>query len=235
MALDFAAGQNLSAGLAVVTAAPFTFACWFNAATTSEQPLFSISDGTNASSLFLVELFSSKVGVQAATGANEALTSTTFPMGSWNHAAAVFASASSRSAYLNGGGKVTKTTTATPTGMTNTWLAKDRSSGYAGILAEAGIWNVALTDAEITALAQGALPRAIRPQSLVGYWPLYGLSSPEPDLSGGRHNMSLTGTPTQANHAPVSMFTPKRRAYPQFDVAAAPTSGLLLRRRRAAA
>ena len=40
------------------------------------------------------------------------------------------------------------------------------------ISAGAGIWNVALTAAEIASLAKGFSPRLIRPQSLAFYAPL---------------------------------------------------------------
>jgi hypothetical protein len=40
------------------------------------------------------------------------------------------------------------------------------------MLAEVGLWNVALTDGEVAALAKAMSPRMIRPQSLVLYLPL---------------------------------------------------------------
>ncbi len=68
---------------------------------------------------------------------------------------------------------------ATPSGTINTTSAPyylgNRSSGsrvWDGMLAEFAIWDAILTQAEVTALAKGASPLFIRPQSMVEYLPL---------------------------------------------------------------
>ena len=55
-----------------------------------------------------------------------------------------------------------------------------------GQIAEAAIWNVALTDGEIASLAKGFKPTRIRPQSLVFYAPLIR------NLQDTRKGMALT-------------------------------------------
>ena len=67
------------------------------------------------------------------------------------------------------------------------------------IIAEAAVWNVDLTDAEVAILAAGYSPLFVRPQFLVAYWSLFGDSSPEPDIIGG-YDMTLNNGPTQATH-----------------------------------
>jgi len=96
---------------------------------------------------------------------------------------------------------------------------------FNGSLAEVGIWNVVLTINELRALAGGvlvpfggALPYRVRPSALLAYLPLWGFASPEIDLSGNGHTGTLTGT-SAANHAPVTLFTPKDRT--PVDVTAA--------------
>jgi hypothetical protein len=91
-------------------------------------------------------------------------------------------------------------------------------NGFPGRLAEVAIWNLDLTASEAAALAQGVIPYRIRPSALQGYWPLWGLTSPEPDLSGNDIPTSaspstgvLTGT-SPANHAPITPFTRKARS-----------------------
>lgn len=87
----------------------------------------------------------------------------------------------------------------------------DGTTSYASAtLAEIGIWHGGLSLGEIVALANGILPFRVRPLSLVGYWPLWGLSSSEPDLSSNGNNGVLTGT-AYATHAPVTTFTRKSR------------------------
>jgi hypothetical protein len=93
----------------------------------------------------------------------------------------------------------------------NTFIGKDASSansGWNGDIADAAIWNVALTVSEMAALAQGARPNTIRTLSLVGWWPFDGLQSLEPDLSGFANNGTLTGT-SLASGPPIMQFTPR--------------------------
>ena len=66
-------------------------------------------------------------------------------------------------------------------------------------VAECALWNVALTAAEIDALAAGFSPLFIRPGSLVGYWPLGGAYSDYIDPIGS-NTLSATGDPAAADH-----------------------------------
>jgi Concanavalin A-like lectin/glucanases superfamily len=77
-----------------------------------------------------------------------------------------------------------------------------------GRLAEVGIWDAALSVAEILALAKGTSPGQVRPLSLKGYWPLFGFPTPELDRSSGKHVANLTGTVPQVAHAPVAPHYP---------------------------
>jgi hypothetical protein len=77
-----------------------------------------------------------------------------------------------------------------------------------GQIAEAAVWNVALSAAEIASLSKGFSPLLIRPASLVAYWPLIGRHDPEIDPVG-RFDMTLTANPTTAAHPRVIL--PHRR------------------------
>lgn len=68
---------------------------------------------------------------------------------------------------------------------------------FEGLLAEWGMWNVALSQAEIQALAKGVSPLFIRPQNLLMYIPL--IRDNDNDLVGGL-NFSALGVPTIAEH-----------------------------------
>jgi hypothetical protein len=130
----------------------------------------------------------------------------------WQHGCGVWASSSSRACYLNGANKGTDSTAIT-TGTLDTGFVGVGSGGSAyaqfwpGSIAEAAVWNAALSDQEVAALAAGLNPRRIRPASLVAYWPLWGLASPEPDLSDSANNLTLTASPPAANHAPLQLFS----------------------------
>ena len=73
------------------------------------------------------------------------------------------------------------------------------SGFYNGQAAEVGIWNVALTDAEIASLADGMTCDKVRPQSLVFYAPLIR------DLQDVRGGLTITNNngATVANHPRV--------------------------------
>ncbi len=103
------------------------------------------------------------------------------------------------------------TTSGSPTTNANPYViggrGNDNLRAWDGRLAEFAIWNALLTADECRALSTGVSPNQIRRPSLVGYWPLWGVSSPEPGLPGG--TATPTGT-TAANHAPVGPYVRPR-------------------------
>lgn len=72
--------------------------------------------------------------------------------------------------------------------------------GYNGLIAEAALWNVALTEAEALELNAGYCPLLIRPESLVSYLPL--IRDNDADLIDGVI-WTASGSPTIAAHPPV--------------------------------
>jgi len=131
-------------------------------------------------------------------------TVTAWAANTWHHAAGVFTSSTSRTVYLDGSSASNTdaiTTTATPT---ETALGYVNGAGpapiqyFSGRLGEWGLWSVSLTANEVTALARGASPLLVRPESLVAYWPLFGRASPEPDRIGS-YPLTLSGTAQSAH------------------------------------
>ena len=207
--------QYLFLGTTPVTAVPLTISCWFYPAATNDTYDAMFIKNAGDDNYFGIYLnptgASAVVGAVGAFGGAEAIatTSTTFSASTWNHAAAVFTSASSRAAFLNGGGKGTDGTTGTPSG-----LLEINIGGYEagplfgpmnGRLAEIAIWNAALTDDEVLSLSKGVSPLRVHPQNLVAYWPLYGNGSPEPNYVRNSTDLALTliNAPPQIDHAPV--------------------------------
>jgi len=78
-------------------------------------------------------------------------------------------------------------------GLTTAGSDVDAAETLIGLMAECGIWNVALTAAQIQELANGVLPSAVQAANLVGYWPLTGTDSPELDRSGNGNNGTVVG------------------------------------------
>lgn len=97
-------------------------------------------------------------------------------LNTWQHLAAVFVGQYERYAYFNGIVSPIGTTGLVPISIDRLLIGTDRTdvndSQHVGRIAEVGIWNAALSAAEINSLAAGMSPELIRPQSLVFYAPL---------------------------------------------------------------
>ena len=127
------------------------------------------------------------------------------------HLAGVAAASNNRSLYRNGAQIGSTNTTDISSGAyapngVDVGM-RDRSSGITGRtwgkLAEAAIWNAALSLEEIRALSRGMSPLLIRPGNLVFYGPLWGTSglAQEIDYVGGRV-VTLNGSPPYFQHPP---------------------------------
>jgi hypothetical protein len=219
-----ASSQYLENTNAVLTSMPFTMACWFRSSdlTTTQTAMALGASGSNDRwALFLAGAqagdFLQAASVQSGT-TTAAATTTGFSADTWHHGCAVFASANSRSIYIDGGSKGSNAGSSTPGTPNRTSIGARNSSGVYGVfmsgrIADAGIWNVALSDAEVAALAKGLHPTRMRPDALVAFWELYGNDSPESDwhlIGGTRYPMTLVNTPTKAAHAPISPFAVRR-------------------------
>jgi hypothetical protein len=138
-------------------------------------------------------------------GTRDVDTTTSATAGTWNHAAGVYASTTSKTAYLNAVGNTdTATQGASIISAPAVLVGARRANGllgvyYTGLIAEVGIWDVALTPEEIASLAKGMTCDKVRPQSLVFYAPLVR------DLQDVRGGLTITNnnTATVANHPRV--------------------------------
>lgn len=182
-----------------------------------------IDDGSSALNAFITNEFGD-YDIIAPTGSN-------IRDGNWHTAAIVgrsstdrtyFADASSQNSTLDRGRSNTGSLAADEI-IFGTYLGGHGGKSH---VAEACIWNVALTNNELAAYRAGVRPTLIRPASLVFYLPLTGIASPEPEFSGSRNNATLSGTPVLANHPPVSLFTRRQVIFAPYDVAGGGTSPL---------
>lgn len=164
---------------AVVSATPYTMACWFRTTSMAHLgTLMSINSTTEpphyAGLWFRGDVAGDPVDIliDRGVGQHTARSTTGCTSGQWHHACGVFTSSTSRTVYLDGGSSATNTNSVTPL-VDRTEVGAWRSSlWFAGDIAEVGVWNVALTAAEVASLAKGVSPALVRPQSLVTYLPL---------------------------------------------------------------
>jgi len=200
--------QYLQIDEAVISAAyPLTLACWFKTTTdTTAGGLIWIGDKDYEDRWQLLYLQPAQ-GVKAYSKQGSggiALSTAAYSPGVWQHACGVFAAANLRAAYVNGGNKGTDTASVTPTGFDRVGIGMFRdsspSSPVDAAIAEIGIWNAALTDAEVASLAAGFSPLLVRPANLVAYWPL--IRDEDIDIVGG-YKLTAYGAPTVAVHCPI--------------------------------
>lgn len=179
---DDASSQSLDyAASALVTAVPLTMACHFQIDAAADCGAMSLGANSTDVDYFLLRIRGDSAGVIQAVasdsgGARTAQSSAGKALDTWGHAAAVFTSTTSRSAYLDGANVGNETTSCTPSTLTRTAIGRlvraTPTLYYSGRLADAAIWNVALTAEELLMLAKGVSPLLIRPLSLLTYHPL---------------------------------------------------------------
>lgn len=220
---DDASSQYLTQASAVVGAYPITAAGWFNTdSDTAQQAIFALENNTtNDQNWYLlirgdesdsIRLQISNVGFVSAVATGAYTTNT------WQHICGISRGNADHSIYFNGGGKVNSTTSLAIPTLHRTDIGMQNAGGtpgsyFSGMLAEIGLWNVGLTDAEVASLAGGFSPLAIRRESLIAYWPLLGNASPEPDVETNRvdtnnYEMTLVNAPTKGTSHP-RIFRPR--------------------------
>lgn len=196
---------------AVVSAAPLTMACWFRSTSDADfQIAMSIVDSAaavnrNAFYMFIRgDLAGDPIAATACDGTSSTSGTSTsgYTPNIWQHGCVVFASPTSHTAYCNGGSPGTAAIEKIPIGLNRTTIGARRqatsSGAFRGNIAEAAIWNVALTADEVASLARGIRPCYIRPANLVAYWPIYGRHAIEID-PWGKFDMTVTGA-TASTH-----------------------------------
>lgn len=206
-----------------------TLAAWVNrdASNTNSEPAISLgkTGANNRVVLFTggtAGLAARAQSVNTANTSRTASTSVGYSAGAWTHCAAVFASTTSRSAYVNGGNKNSETSTSDPGSNWDRTSIGRRTDGTVyidGKIALPAIWNVALSDDEIAALGAGYHPLLIRPQNLVFFAPLWRTSASdnEVDIVGGL-TLAQTSSPVPFEDPPRIIY-PRRRSVIPFAAA----------------
>ena len=217
---DDTGGQGLWIQSTPVTIAPFTIAAWFNVLDlTNNYCLFGLADRSSTYDYFYVGLrgaISDKVfGVaNRSTGTNTLVeTSTTYTANTWHHACwTVNVDSAHYYVWLDGGGMGSVNRGELPLNIDSIGiglLVRAADTLYMdGMIAEAALWNVEITPAEAAILGAGYSPLFVRPQSLVGHWPMIrglpGDALTDIDVVGGRTLSKFRNAPTPGvSHPPM--------------------------------
>jgi hypothetical protein len=204
-----ASSQYLSTTATPVTSPPLTIAAWFFPTSNVAGTICSIgvTSGTNRQQIFYDPTGIGRARFAANSldnsGQSESSIDNTITLNAWQHGAGVFTSSTERLAYHNGSAGLVNTVSRIPSGL-NTITIGGRWNTTLGSLqtgrtAEVGIWNAALTAAEIASLAKGMTCDKVRPESLVFYAPLVR------DLIDAKGGLTITNNnaATVANHPRV--------------------------------
>lgn len=227
-----ASSQKLQHDNAAATDVPLTIACWMRTASTATTQV-AMAIGKRVTQAQRYQLYFTSGGriggyCQNAAGTQVATfndsSGVNYSANTWYHGAVVFNTTTDRTVYRDGGSSTNNTTSVT-VGTVDTTNIGTRFDGSAfgaylnGQVAEAGVWNVALSAGEIAQLARGVCPLMVRPEALVAYWPLYGNNSPEDDWVND-FDLTITGA-TKAAHPRVVYPAVSKILLPQ--AAAGPT------------
>ena len=200
-----------------VTATPLTIAAWVNPNSVGTlDGIVHIGDAAlgTVTQCFLLRMDASgQVNFYAAdTAGNSAITTNTtatMTASAWNHAVGISTSAASRRSVLNGNWAEsgTNTTSRTPTGVTDLTLGVFPNGGspsneWNGYIAHVAVWDIALSQAEVEALAGGANPLTIQNANLVAYWPMTDSGTVTEDVVG-TNDLTLSGNTAYNAAAPT--------------------------------
>lgn len=210
---------------AVLAGVPLTLAGWFKSNdAANDGDLISIVD-KDVDNHYLRLITNGSAGgdpllaiARSTPSQGIATTTAGYTVDTWHHAAAVFAAIDDISVFIDGGSKGTNAVSSTPLGLDRTCIGtlgrNPRAGNFSGDIAEVGIWNIALTDAEVARLAAGYSPLLVRPESLVLYMPLVrevhdvvgGIGMVNTGTTVSDHPAILT--PTGPQLVPAAAFAP---------------------------
>ena len=182
-------GASLSGTLASSYAAPVSFSCWCNADVDGIGSLLALTDaGTGYAYSLKVTESGGKEGasleVIGSDGTDSGGYAGTVPNSEWMHLAGGVDGAGNRKIALNGA-ITTNMEAVTDPSVDETWVASLwHASTFDGFIAHCAIWEVYLSDKDVEQLATGMLPYHVKPEKLIGYWPVMGNDSPETGKDG---------------------------------------------------
>lgn len=210
-----ASSQYLSAPISTATriTGAITLAAWIKSTGTYTSPVGRImSRGSSAidGRAYALELnasgqVSSNINSSGFSAQNFVTTGSTVVGTSHRHIAATYSPSTFSRIYVNGSQDAERTS-GVPASIADLNLYGLQFGGlagasifYSGTIAECGIWNAALTAAEIASLAKGMTCDKVRPQNLVFYAPLVR------DLIDEKGALTITNNngATVANHPRV--------------------------------
>ena len=159
-----------------LTAYPFTLSAWVNVTTGAwTRSILMLWNSGTTTTYYGIQLIN---GLPSIVATNTAVTATNsthiITTGQWYHIVGVFASATSRTLYVNGSQEATNATSVLYSGNTNAQLRVGRyvataTNYFSGYIDDARVYNKTLTQAEITTLYKARTSRVVAPTAIISY------------------------------------------------------------------
>ena len=203
--------------LGMTSGAPLTMAAWVNVPNVSgSKAVLSIAKASVNNVFFNMSIQGDDVRLDFKNVTARANTQVgNLSINTWHHCAVVFVSGTSRFAYLDGVASSENTASiANPTGL-DTFEIGDHASSlsrpFLGSIAEACVWNGALTSSELSSLASGVSALSIKTSNITFYAPLTG----DYQDRFGLNPVAPSDTVVWADdHPPISMGRPEQHRPP---------------------
>ena len=202
--------QAGSSGLVDLTGFDITVASWVRRDTATQMGVCTKWGASGSVGQYTIELSSGGAvtwGTSNGVSSNFVSTAGTFATDVWAHVAGR-QNSGGKQVFLNGvQGGTTATASSMASAATLLTLGKYVSLGapFNGKMAMTAIWDVALTDQQIMALAKGVSPFLIRPDKLRFYCPQLGTGSPERDYGIDKAHMTINGSVPAASINPPAV------------------------------
>jgi len=220
----------------VIAGTSFTVAAWVNTTRVYDsdaQAVFYCGKAGTATSFYMLWVGSNAAGTPLRWGSitdlgayNIAGTANSMSANTWHHCCGI-ERGTDRTVVLDGdwANKGIHGVTSIPTGKTATEIGRRDIATpdlyMDGMIGELAVWTAAFADSgwEVSALAAGASPLAVRPAELQLYMRLQDVSMLKPILQTEGHIFTASGSPTTgASHPAISV--PGGLGYVQYTPAA---------------